>query len=371
MGAPRDCPDEGRLRAYLDGQGPQPAEAEAHLSGCPDCRARLEDLRRTAATVSAALDAPPAPMPGVDAAWDRFQARAAADPAGSPLWRLRQMWQSLYLRSRRQLMAAAVLAALIAGVAFVPPLRTAAGQFLDSFRVRAIHVVAFDPAQARGLDRKLFREVLVDEAEPQPVADAEEASVLAGRPVLVPAYVGSGFERVSFTVTGMRLARAGVDLAAARALLEASGLPTDVLPDDPDDARLTATIPPVVQIGYSQGTASYMVLQVASPELAIPEGMDLERVGEVGLQLLGFAPDEARRLSGSIDWATTLVVPVPQGRVSATEVMVGGVAGYALEGLDEDGYRENLVLWQSGGVVYAVSGNVDTAVLLRVAESLR
>src|SRR5687767_14838075 len=62
----KNCYDEGRLRAYLDGELPslERAALAAHLAGCAACQAQLNRQRALAVRVGALLAAPlPAPEP--------------------------------------------------------------------------------------------------------------------------------------------------------------------------------------------------------------------------------------------------------------------------------------------------------------------
>ena len=74
------------------------------------------------------------------------------------------------------------------------------------------------------------------------------------------------------------------------------------------------------------------------------------------LQILGMSPEEAEAFSQRVDWATTLVVPVPQG-ADYKNVTVDGVDGVLLE----DPYDRNSVnytlLWVKEGMFYALTGN--------------
>jgi hypothetical protein len=79
-------------------------------------------------------------------------------------------------------------------------------------------------------------------------------------------------------------------------------------------------------------------------------------------------------MAQTIDWTSTLVIPIPAHLSRFTEVTVDGVQGLLLE---QDPHsptyqREMAVLWQLNGMIYAVCGqNIASAELLRVADSLR
>src|SRR5215510_6153377 len=57
-----NCYDEGRLRAYLDGELPplESAALGAHLAACLDCQAQLSRQRALAGRVRSLLPIPPA-----------------------------------------------------------------------------------------------------------------------------------------------------------------------------------------------------------------------------------------------------------------------------------------------------------------------
>ncbi|MGQ9555236.1 MAG: sigma-70 family RNA polymerase sigma factor [Anaerolineae bacterium] len=376
-----ECLDEGNLRAYIDQELPaqQQAAVAEHLAQCDRCSTALTTLRSRAELANSTLSALPDVAPPVGAAWERFRQRAAPRARNSLPWRLDAMWQSLRTRALRPVLSGAAVVALTLSVAFVAPLRTAASQFLDIFRVRTFMVVSFNPDSARYLQdyfEQVFGEPRLGEAKPQPVASVEEASRLVGYPVLVPGFLPKGRETLSeFTVTGARQAEADVNVAAARALFEAAGLPTDALPAQ-DMVHLSARVPPQVTMVYGEERNAITVVQADSPEVDVPQGLDLRRLGELGLRLLGQSPEQAQRLAESIDWATTLVIPVPANVASVREVLVRGNPGYLFEANSEDGadpdtYSDCAVIWQESGRLYAVIGMLSDDIALRIAESLQ
>lgn len=367
-----DCPSDGELRAHLDGETlPQRyAALDAHLEACGDCRARLVALQADASLASRALQLAAPAQTDTARAWRRFRAEAAASPRGSRERSLIHVSSQSLQRFRRPLAAVAAVLVLVAFVV-VAPLRTAAAQFLDVFRVKQIQVVTFDPEQVADPRAKLFERIVTEESEERAIADAEEAAQVVGMPVLAPASLPEGYVLTKFSVREPSSARAWIDIEAVRSLLDAAGLPTDFLPEDPDARIINARIPAVVAQRYRSGDASFAVLQFASPEVSVPRGMDAERIGEMGLRLLGYPAEQAAALATSINWATTLVLPVPLGAASAREVTVQGVTGFVLEDYESEEYTETSVVWQKDGVVYAVTGTAPADVLIAVAQSLR
>src|SRR5262245_9296203 len=126
------CYDNGELRAFLDNELPdaQRAALSDHLKDCPACRSDLETLRSDAAAVGL-LFAPPRP-PDPIAALMRFQAANGSIPTP-----MRRNTMSRTQKLRRWL---APVGAVILAVALLalPPVRAAADQLLQVFRVRTV-----------------------------------------------------------------------------------------------------------------------------------------------------------------------------------------------------------------------------------------
>jgi len=137
--------------------------------------------------------------------------------------------------------------------------------------------------------------------------------------------------------------------------------------------RSTADIGFIVTQGYRVGNGTLIVIQSPSPALTMPEGVDLPRMGEALLRVLGMSDADARRLAQQIDWTSTLIIPLPTNLVQFREVQVDGSTGLVLEQTGQDtGEPDRFVIWERGGIVYAVSGhNVSVDELLQTADSMK
>jgi hypothetical protein len=68
--------------------------------------------------------------------------------------------------------------------------------------------------------------------------------------------------------------------------------------------------------------------QMPSPVVSAPDGLDIQGLGSAMLQLLGMSPQEAGQLSQSIDWTSTLILPIPQDQdIQVSEMPIDGVTG--------------------------------------------
>jgi hypothetical protein len=91
-------------------------------------------------------------------------------------------------------------------------------------------------------------------------------------------------------------------------------------------------------------------------------------LGQALLQVLGMEESAAQRMAASIDWASTLLLPIPSEAATFSEVFVDGVSGVALTPLDVR--DEGGLLWQKDGQIYILAGTGSIDQLLELASTL-
>jgi len=296
------------------------------------------------------------------------------------------------VRAWRPLQLAAPLAGGLA-VALVilsftfPAVRASAQAFLDLFRVRNFAAVSVDPARLERLkDQKLDLEsLLTDRVEtpaqrpaPRVVASPQAAAALAGFAVRVPAERPAGFAPDTIAVVEGATMSFRVNTAPLREALEKLDIRDLQVPAGLDGQTVTVSTSPAVAQRFVRDGQHVEFIQARSPEVSLPAGTDLERLGEIGLRIAGLDPGEARRFARSIDWHGTLVVAVPLNASSFTEASVRGARGLLVSfqegaGADPHGHRRpgTLLLWSEGDMVYALTGNLHGLLLVQMAESIR
>ncbi|HUK62389.1 MAG TPA: hypothetical protein VLV15_03615 [Dongiaceae bacterium] len=280
--------------------------------------------------------------------------------------------------------AAAVVVAVVASFAFSPSVRASAQAFLDLFRVRQFTAVSFDPSRferfkQQNEDNPMLAfartEKLEDPGPPRGFADLGSATPAAGFLAAKPGYVPAGYAADSVWVTGHGAARLTIDVKKLRDVLSALDIRDVTVPDAYDGKSATVTMTPVVLQRFKKGDQRVLVTEAASPAVEVPADVDLQRLGAIGLRILGASPFDAERLAHSIDWKSTMLVPVPNDAGSFREVTVHGVKGLmvTMMGGSKEGRRRQgaVVLWTEGDHVHAVQGPVDREELLQMAESVR
>ncbi len=322
--------DSGRLRAYLDGElSPDERGAvAAHVDRCAACSAELVLLRRRAERVAvglAGLDAPgsdPAPQ----AALVRFrQAEAPADRASGPAgWanvtRSFEMIKQKAISPRWRPALVALSAVLVMALLFsIAPVRSAAADFLGLFRIRKFAVIPLDRqqmdklAQIADQAQGTFGEpqIVREEGPEQAVSDASQASSLAGYTVRTPSSLPANAFLTRFAVQTGPAMHYEVDRAMLESFMQAAGISSAGLPQT-DKLAFDVDVASLTKQQYSVGGGGRLTfVQAPSPQVSLPEGIDPVALAETGFLFLGMPAEDARRMANSIDWTSTLVVPLP------------------------------------------------------------
>ncbi len=288
----------------------------------------------------------------------------------------------------RKWFAAAASVAAVSFALTLPVVQAGAQAFLDLFRVVQFTGVQFDPQrlesvaesvgqdlQASGLDlEQLFGTVepLTTDQEPVSYATADEAGAAAGVRVRAPAWIPPGFSSTGFMVTSEHAARITAKTAGLQLILDALALDDVELPAGLDGQVATVRVPPIVDQAYSDGRQTLHVLQSQGPDVSFPSGLDLAKLAYAGLRILGTPQDEAYRMSTTIDWRTTMIVPVPSRAAAYRPINVAGNQGLLIEGFtNEAGRGHSLLMWAADGQTFAVMGQVNGPELLEVAQTLQ
>jgi hypothetical protein len=388
----------GELRAYLDQQldGSRREIVANHLAACSPCRSRFDDLSARSRWTTRQLKCLASP------AAQGFQptriARACLDA-----YRIEKektpMFGKLFTPRHRRAWAVAVIMLILAASLAFPGVRAIAVDFLGLFRVEQVTVLPINMADltaSYGSAGPRLEQIFSDNAqveqlgEPQVAVSVAEARQLADFGLRLPSnlpdpdqLVVSPGSRLTFTV----------DLARFRALLKEMNRADIILPAGLDGAIISAELPAQIIAGYGDCTTSQPVSphgsygpddprsyiekdcillgQMPSPTISAPPGLDIDQIGKAFLQVLGLSAEEAERISRDIDWATTLVLPIP-ANATYREVNVDGVKGTLIvESRAQARNPTYVLIWVKDEILYFIQGFGDSAKALQMANSLR
>src|SRR5215471_13750675 len=387
-----NCISEGNLRAYRDREldSSQLLQVQNHLEECTACRGRSAELESLAGRVSQHLSAtavrPETPSVNAQSALARFNAEHGDHAETSELWRL-------FTKRWRPVWVAAFVAVLLVVFLVFPLARSWAQRFLLTLRVEKVQPVSIDTSSLEGNPalqqaiRQMISDrvvVTVDEKE-QPAASAEAASELAGFRVRV---VGGRADSPAFTVLGRHSFNMTAERARLQDIFNQAGRPDLVVPESVDGAMIAVQIPRGVLVRYGncerprkdgQNTQDQsqpariqnclVLFEIPSPLVSVPSNLDVGQLAEVALQVAGLSPGQAKEFSQTVDWKSTLVLPLPRHVRSYNMVDVSGVQGTLVSHFAGPGPNYTLV-WVKNGVVYSLVGFSDAGDPVALANSV-
>jgi len=381
---------DGDLRAALDEE--LDGTRLQHLESCPDCQARRQQLQeegQQTARLLAFLTPAEEPVPFAQKAWGRFSQQLLIKKETS-------MFKKLFTFPVLRFGSAALL--ILALVLAFPSTRALAGELLNLFRVQQVTVI---PVDFTGLEQltgdgalgNQFTELISDSVdmqqepgEPVQAASADEASQLAGFTVRIP----SGMTPSQINVTGGAAFSMTLDRTKAQALLEEAGRSDLVLPASVDGAEISVDIPASVSVAFGtcpkpgsgvsgnneQSTTErrypdcVILAQIPSPSVNAPADLDIEALARIGLEFTGMSPEEAAELTSTVNWTSTLLVPIPRNAAIHEQVSVDGVTGTLIQ-RPSDESPQFALLWVKDGIIYAISGlGTNSQQAIKMANSL-
>lgn len=389
------CYDEGMLRAYLDNELPV-AERDAvaaHLAACGGCQSTYDELRVQSAQLKTML-AEQVALPDVQTALNRMKESTGrtngrvqeplAALATHDEWRKHMSNKNNWLSGgyRKLFAGLAVLVVMITLLA-LPPVRALADQLLQVFRVQEVMFVPVSSERMEQLEnldmdgKSLFMaepEVINEPGEPQEVASAAEAADVVGYAVKAPAVFPSAPISTSMAVKDRATLKFQVNVETSQQLLAMMDINDVTIPEALGDEPIMVDVPSSVQAQYAGEDYELMLFQGRSPEVTMPEGVDMSTLGKAALRLLGVEANQAEALSQEVDWSSTLIVPFPSDLETIRQVTVGDAKGLLTHsGHYHDGKMYKQLYWQSGDHFYVLmsEGRISNDEIIAAANSVQ
>jgi anti-sigma factor RsiW len=386
---------DGELRASLDGE--LEVKQRQHLEACTDCQARQSQLQVRQGQIArqlAFLAPAQEPVPAVQKVWNRFSQQILIKKEIS-------MFKKWFAFPVVRFGSAALL--ILALVLAFPGTRALAGELLSLFRVQHVTVVPVDFTGMEQLNGAVGNNIsqLISESvtmqkepsDPVTVTTTDEASQLTGFNVRAP----QGLTPSRISVMNGSAFTFTIDRAKAQALLDEAGRSDLVLPQDVDGADVSVNIPSSASLAFgncpepsnkseaerekqreTQGSGSpgrmyadcIIFAQIPSPEVSAPASLDINKLAQIGLEFTGMTAEEAAQFTSTVDWTSTLVVPVPKNAATNQQVTVDGVTGTLIERPSDDAPQFAL-FWVKDGIIYTIGGlGSNSQKALEIANSL-
>ena len=326
---------------------------------------------------------PQAGNPDISAAWNRLRVRMQESDS-----RKRIRWTPLRTWSLAAAGAVAIGAAVVITVA---PVRGWAENLLAIFRVEHVTVLDLSSASAQGLDNNqifnqamshiLSENVTVTQPpqQPQPVADAATASRLAGFDVHLIAGETPGSLLVRSTIT----AQMKLDRDRLQSILDESGRSDLRLPSSVDGAVIGLRVPAGIMAaygscanpanrGYAPEDATCIKLnEMPSPTASFPQEINPAEIAQVGLQAAGLSATEAANFTQTVDWTSTLVLPVLHGQTTYEKVHVNGIDAVILRRRNDSRSERFDLVWVDNGIMYSLMSSGDDTAAINLASRIQ
>ena len=368
---------EGTLRRIQDEPLALSADEQRHYESCLECRQRYEQIEQQAGKVASLL-ALPEINPDVATGFAKVKARLASDSERHPLGVLARRSGALSWalpRSARPIAALALVAAVLATF-------TATGvaqrlsQIFEARNIVGVNVSPSDLHKApRVLDYGTFRWV-EGPPEPSDVADASTAAARTGLPLLRPSYLPASVPRSArYAIVGHSTASFTFESKKLEKSAAAAGVEVPPMPSSIDGSTLYISGGPGLLESFSSLTVpSSTSAPTAFPLLVIAEakspvvtstGATAEQLEAYAMAQPGIPADLRAQLQSIKDPSSTLPIPIPSQFASSRSVKVQGVTGLLV-----DAGLGAAVIWQKGGIVYAVGGQFTPDQVLQIANSI-
>jgi hypothetical protein len=377
-----------------------------HLAVCSACEAAEREWRAIEAAAWAATAAIPVPSRGLlDRAWLKID-------GDSTNGRFRGLWHRILaggVRPRLRLATGSgALAAAFAGVTLATVALTAfagvhAQDLLNLFQPKQVVAIPTTIEDLNSLAQLSQYGTLNDSGDlkPQQVADPSAATAASGMNVLVPANLPSSVSSSpSYVVLPEKSESFTFDQDKAQAVAQTIGKTLPAMPADIAGTTLQVTMHPMVIAVYggdapalaeaagsdlehgagprplglaNAGLPQLIVCETAAPSVT-SSGASATEFEQYLLSQPGISPQLSAAIKAlgnppaGLAALSILPVPVPGGVASAHSVAVQGTSGLAIG--DSTGIG-SAVLWQKGGMIYAVAGTLSEKDTLDVSNSLR
>jgi hypothetical protein len=281
----------------------------------------------------------------------------------------------------RRALAAAAAVVVVGALLSVPGVRASVAQFVSLFRVVNVVAVPVDPSRIDRLKAEQLEigaligehvQVVQDPGAPVNVASLADAAAAAGVALATPQWLPDNTQIIETAVVGERVVRVTADSQRLQQVMEALGINDLTVPMGLDGQVVNVRVPPVVMIRYEhQNGRRTRLFQARTPQLTLPNSIDMRALGEIGLRILGLAPAEAKQFSEAIDWHTTLVVPVPPNATSFQQVDVGGHRGVLIQHHPRNQSPTATIVWSTPEQVFALVSIQHVSEAMAMATSVR
>jgi hypothetical protein len=136
-------------------------------------------------------------------------------------------------------------------------------------------------------------------------------------------------------------------------------------------ARHANRVSPGERSGQQADATCISLFEIPSPLVSAPQEIDPAQIAQVALQFLGMSANDAANFTQTVDWTSTLVLPVVRGESKYEQVHVNGNEGALLRAANQNQSGRFSLMWVDNGIVFAMNGTGDDATAMNLASQLQ
>ena len=113
-----------------------------------------------------------------------------------------------------------------------------------------------------------------------------------------------------------------------------------------------------------------ILVELPSPSVSAPADLNIAQLAQIGLEFTGMTHDQAVAFTQTVDWTSSLVVPIPKNAATYEQVTVDGVTGTLIQRPADDA-PQFVLMWVKNGIIYAIGGlGTNSQQAMQMANSL-
>src|SRR5258708_2942296 len=113
------------------------------------------------------------------------------------------------------------------------------------------------------------------------------------------------------------------------------------------------------------------LIELPSPVVSAPQEIDPAQIAQVALQFLGMSANDAANFTQTVDWTSTLVLPVVRGKSTYEQVHVNGNDAALLRPVNEAESARFSLMWVDNGIIFNLNGTGDDTTAINLASQLQ
>ncbi|WP_010245260.1 DUF4367 domain-containing protein [Acetivibrio cellulolyticus] len=367
------CPGNDVLQAYIDGEleiGVR-KNIETHLADCDKCKNLLAVLKENDDFVFAKLQ-------NYRQHFEECNVPCSTQhEVNTKNIIIHNKGVFKHMLKNRKFVAAACAALVVTVCITVQPVRATLASALSIFRVENVKGINLTLEDIQQIQQKLSNgqgEISLDkmgsikmQGGEKRTSSPEDVKKLSDIAVTFPSVLSGEIPNVNIVEPS------SIDFTLnannVNQIMKSYGA-TKLLPDNIDGKTFNIDFASQVTINYRIDNKSIGITQTKAPQITVPEGVNVDEVYNAVVEMPILPNNLQSQLKSIKDWKNTLYIPVVESE--STEVDINGVKGYVSSNKsDPENLPYSWVIWCNNGIIYTVSGRIDSAEILNIARSMR